>query len=245
MYCSKCGKELADGAKFCPNCGSQVGNVEQLTNNVPSEIDARAAANAAVENASKFMSVMLNKGAKNAKILAQKTAQASKEFTDKTKKTSQQAIAVANENNTEVGDAPTNTVDVMTENQQLVNKNYVIVHGYSELFAANPSVAIYKDSAKIGEVGRNAQTKIELADSCVLKFKCGVRSTSLDINKGVDTHVLLSFNRFTGQLKALKASDENFASVMEEKEKASGKATKMSIILMAVLFLLWLLAKGF
>lgn len=27
MFCPKCGKDVADGAKFCPSCGSQM-NVE-------------------------------------------------------------------------------------------------------------------------------------------------------------------------------------------------------------------------
>ena len=25
MYCGNCGKQIADGSKFCPNCGSEVG----------------------------------------------------------------------------------------------------------------------------------------------------------------------------------------------------------------------------
>ena len=25
MFCSNCGKEVADGTKFCPNCGQEIG----------------------------------------------------------------------------------------------------------------------------------------------------------------------------------------------------------------------------
>ena len=32
MFCSKCGHEIKDGAKFCPNCGAAVGVGENLKN---------------------------------------------------------------------------------------------------------------------------------------------------------------------------------------------------------------------
>lgn len=36
MYCRKCGKEIPDGAKFCPNCGEKTDDttVEEKVNSV-------------------------------------------------------------------------------------------------------------------------------------------------------------------------------------------------------------------
>lgn len=97
MYCSKCGKELADGAKFCPQCGAKVNTITPSDNKTPSQTDARAAANAAVENASKFMSNMLDKGAKSAKVLAEKATPTLKGIAEQAKVASEQAIVVAGE----------------------------------------------------------------------------------------------------------------------------------------------------
>lgn len=31
MFCSKCGAELKEGAKFCPNCGASVSEEEKMS----------------------------------------------------------------------------------------------------------------------------------------------------------------------------------------------------------------------
>lgn len=160
MYCSKCGKELADGAKFCPQCGTRINTVPSSTSNISSQSDARSATNAAVENASKFMADMLDKGAKNAKVLAEKTAQASKEFAAQAKVVSEQAMAVANEVKEEAtkkineaqaaranaaasignGESDTSIADIQSEEtvaQSWSAKNYRL---WSTLFMKIPSV---------------------------------------------------------------------------------------------------------
>jgi hypothetical protein len=38
MYCSNCGKELIEGAKFCPNCAAQVGQVSNQSQDNQKEI---------------------------------------------------------------------------------------------------------------------------------------------------------------------------------------------------------------
>ena len=42
-FCSKCGKELADGAKFCAGCGTPVGGAENEAKNFNAEEAAKAA----------------------------------------------------------------------------------------------------------------------------------------------------------------------------------------------------------
>lgn len=35
MYCSKCGKQIADGSRFCPECGTQFGGATSQTPPTP------------------------------------------------------------------------------------------------------------------------------------------------------------------------------------------------------------------
>lgn len=169
MYCVNCGKELADGTKFCPNCGTKnQGEMTQGQTYSPKETQ--------IHNIS-----------------------------------------------------------------STVPKSYVTVHGYDERFAVNPSVSVYKDGVHSGEVARHGQIKVEIESNCTLKFTCGPRSTSLFINKGTDTHVLLSFDRLTGSLKAKKSGDSNLGTVAQEKEEESSNATMWSILLIAFFFILWLI----
>lgn len=42
MFCSKCGKELEEGAKFCPSCGAKTGDVEVDSNNIVSSVSVNA-----------------------------------------------------------------------------------------------------------------------------------------------------------------------------------------------------------
>lgn len=39
MNCNKCGLEILDGAKFCPNCGEKISNVTEESNNSQSVND--------------------------------------------------------------------------------------------------------------------------------------------------------------------------------------------------------------
>ena len=61
MFCSNCGKELLDGAKFCAHCGTQVGALSPLA---PESADSPApsklkAAYASVEQAAKKASAVV------------------------------------------------------------------------------------------------------------------------------------------------------------------------------------------
>lgn len=121
-----------------------------------------------------------------------------------------------------------------------IKKSLVTIHGYDERFAVNPSVSVYKDGVYFGEIPRHGQLKIEIEDNCALKFSCGPRSASININKGIDTHVLLSFDRFTGSLKAVKSDDRTLSSVATKKEKDSNMSTMWSILAIGICFVLWL-----
>lgn len=61
MFCSSCGKELLDGAKFCAHCGTQIGAlapVEQETTSNPAPSKLKAAY-ASVEQAAKRASTVM------------------------------------------------------------------------------------------------------------------------------------------------------------------------------------------
>ena len=121
-----------------------------------------------------------------------------------------------------------------------IEKNYITIHGYDEWFIVNPTVSVYKDGVHSGTVGKHGQLKLELNEDCHLKFSCGFRSAKLNVAKGIDTHVFLYFNRFTGSLNALKSGNENLAQVARLKEKKSTNVTILSIFFVAFLFFLLL-----
>lgn len=127
--------------------------------------------------------------------------------------------------------------------KDVIKKSFVTIHGYDERFAVNPSVSVYKDGVYSGEVPRHGRLEIEIENNCTLKFSCGPRSSSIDINKGVDTHVLLSFDRFSGSLKAVKSDDRALSSVAIKKEKDSTKSTILSILIVVAFFVLWVLTQ--
>ncbi len=41
MFCKKCGKQLADDSKFCPSCGTTVGEVEPISGAAPKRTSRR------------------------------------------------------------------------------------------------------------------------------------------------------------------------------------------------------------
>lgn len=61
MFCSKCGKEVSEGAKFCANCGIQVGALVQVTEETkPSFL--KSTFNSASQSIKKVTTSALNAG---------------------------------------------------------------------------------------------------------------------------------------------------------------------------------------
>lgn len=112
--------------------------------------------------------------------------------------------------------------------------DYVTVHGYTEAYALSMPVEIYKNGVYCGSVRNNLQVAIPIESDCTMKFKMSFRSAEVYIQKGVDTHVLLYTNRFTGSLKALKANDDNLEEVISKKDKSATGATIVSILFIVV-----------
>lgn len=115
--------------------------------------------------------------------------------------------------------------------------DFITIHGYEEKFAVNVNVSIYKDGGYIGKVTPFETIKIPLETDCELGFKAGIRKCSINVERGVDTHVYLSFDRFTGKLKAYTANEDNKLDIRDEKRKNASKATFYSIILILACFL--------
>ena len=112
--------------------------------------------------------------------------------------------------------------------------DYVVIHGYEETFAVDTNVKIYKGDELVGEVAPASEFKLPIDGDCELKFKANMRSRKVSIRKGIDTHVFLSFDRFTGSLKAYVASNDNVEVVKKMKDHNASKAMLNTIILIAL-----------
>ena len=122
------------------------------------------------------------------------------------------------------------------------NTDYVIVHGYEEIFAIDWYISLYQDGQCLGEVAPKFRYKIPIEHDCELKFKCWFRKRTIHIRKGIDTHIFLSFDRFTGSLKAYPASEDNIEDIERLKNKKASRATLYSIILFIILFCFFVIA---
>ena len=82
----------------------------------------------------------------------------------------------------------------------------VTILGYTEKFAVNPPVSIFKDGVQLCAVERNGKIELDIEQDCMLQFKCSSRSTQCVVKP--NDWVLLSMNRLTGGLNAT-ITDEN------------------------------------
>lgn len=83
-------------------------------------------------------------------------------------------------------------------------KHIVTIHGYTGDFKITPSIEVYKDGLKVGEVPYQGVFEYETTQECVLQFKCYFRSAIIRVKPG-DT-ITLSFNKTTGVLNAQSSS---------------------------------------
>ena len=118
----------------------------------------------------------------------------------------------------------------------------VTVLGYTEPFAANPDVNIYKNDELIGYVGRGGRIVLEVDEPCELVFKCSIRSAKCMVTS--DTYVVLSFNRTTGSLSATLAASEQEAVQVVAKAKGSDSKRILWAVIFIVIALLFALLTG-
>ena len=124
------------------------------------------------------------------------------------------------------------------------SSNKVTIHGYEEFLVIHPNISIYSDGKYLGEVGRNEKIEIEIDSDCLLNFSTGLRSESVRIRKGIDTHVFIYFNRFTGTLNVMKAGESDYIAISEKKNSITSNANIYCIILVVILFLVYLYYKS-
>ena len=74
------------------------------------------------------------------------------------------------------------------------------IHGYSDWYAVTPSVEIYENNMKIGEVKYKDTVEIQIKKDTVITFKCMMRKATYRATSGQNKEIALSFNRITGQL---------------------------------------------
>lgn len=118
----------------------------------------------------------------------------------------------------------------------------VTVLGYTEQFASNPDVNIYKNGELVGYVGRGGRIVLEIDEPCELVFKCSIRSAKCTITS--DTYVVISFNRATGSLSATLAASEQEAMQAVAKAKSSDSQRIIWVIVFIVIALLFAFLTG-
>ena len=91
----------------------------------------------------------------------------------------------------------------VTKKKSKASDNKVIIHGYQETFAVNPSVKVYIDDELVTEVGKGQTISLPIDHDCTITFKCSLRSTKVKVFGDKTTEIMLSFNRGTGSLKAI------------------------------------------
>ena len=117
-----------------------------------------------------------------------------------------------------------------------VDSTKVTIYGYTESFAINPDVSIYKDGVQIASVSKSDKITLNITEPCELKFKSSIRSAKCYVRPG--DAVVLSFNRTTGGLSATVTSKENAATEINIKKGKDSTRIIWIIIICAILFAL-------
>ena len=115
-----------------------------------------------------------------------------------------------------------------------VDSTKVTIFGYTESFAINPDVSIYKDDVQIASVSKSDKISLNITEPCELKFKSSMRTARCYVKPG--DAVVLSFNRTTGGLSATVTSKENAATEINIKRGNDSTRIIWIIIICAILF---------
>lgn len=121
--------------------------------------------------------------------------------------------------------------------------NIVTVHGYTETFLATPDVKVFCNGMPVGRVPAKGTLSVEIQGNCQLTFKCNLRSASVNVVAGQTSDIFLSFDRFSGKMKAVPAT-AGMANAAIQSVNESGKSANIkSIALIGGLFLFCLILK--
>ena len=119
---------------------------------------------------------------------------------------------------------------------EIQSSSKVTVLGYTETFAASPAVSIFKDGVQIGEVKQSGKVELDINEECELQFKCSFRSAECVVKPG--DWILLSFNRTTGKLTAIRTDKDNYQLAINEAKSSDGKRWLWAIIIAVILLIL-------
>lgn len=82
--------------------------------------------------------------------------------------------------------------------------NSIEIFGYNEVYAVNPAVKIFFNGTEIGQVQKAGYFNFQPESDGLLTFKCYFRNTKVNIQKGENLKIQLSWNRTWGNLIATK-----------------------------------------
>ena len=130
------------------------------------------------------------------------------------------------------------TINVSSNAQ---NQNVVTILGYTEHFAVEKAVEVYKDGLLIGSIPPNGKMDVQVDGGCELKFKCGFNTITCKVKAG--DWIVLSLKN---QLKALLANQNNYEDIVNRlQEEADSSKRKRGCFLDSVLCIVVIAALGF
>ena len=118
------------------------------------------------------------------------------------------------------------------------NFTSLTIHGSNEKYAVNPIFKVFRDENLIGEIGHKEVISIKIHSDCEIKFKLGFRTTKVRVRKGIDRHIFLSTNRFSGGINAIVSDDDNVNTIQSQIERGAKRNNFKTIIFILSLLLI-------
>lgn len=82
----------------------------------------------------------------------------------------------------------------------LNNNSKVIIYGYTQVFAVNPSIEIHMNGNFVGDLAKDKVLEVPIKEDTRIDFKCGLRKNHVNVDSGKVTKIKITWNRLTGQL---------------------------------------------
>lgn len=118
------------------------------------------------------------------------------------------------------------------------NFTSLTIHGSSEKYAVNPIFKVFRDGNLIGEIRHKEVISIKIHSDCEIKFRLGFRTTKVRVRKGIDRHIFLATNRFSGGISAFVSGDGNVNIIESQIERGAKRNNYKTIIFILSLLLI-------
>lgn len=113
------------------------------------------------------------------------------------------------------------------------------IHGIKNKFLHIGAIKVYVDGEFVTKVPRNTVQTITITNDCTLKFGNINCKTTLPVMAGKDFNIILTYNRYSGELSATPVSDDNIEQMTEIARKSSNKKLRKRIIGVLIQIAIW------